>query len=81
MKIHLKGQLFKDIAEIQVDCSGAGQRHGMRVSAMPPAMEEVLSHCINSKGDNTAPKFFYCHSPENFDWNFLRAVLLDLKST
>ena len=42
MKIHLKGQLFKDIAEIQVDCSGAGQHHGMGVSATPPAVGEVL---------------------------------------
>ena len=44
IKIPLKGQLFKDIAEIQVDCSGAGQHHGMGVSAMPPAVGEVLGH-------------------------------------
>lgn len=43
-KIHLKGQLFKDIAEIQVDCSGAGRHHGMGVSATPPEVEEVLGH-------------------------------------
>jgi len=32
------------IAEIQVDCSGAGQHHGIGVSAMAPAVGEVLGH-------------------------------------
>jgi hypothetical protein len=41
--------------------------------------------CINSKGDNTdlikiSPKFLYCCSPENFDWHFVCAISLELKS-
>jgi hypothetical protein len=69
---HLKEQVFKDIAEIQVDCCGAGQHHGMGVSAMPPAVVEVLGHLY---------KLQRRHSPENFDWDHLCAVPLDLKST